>query len=219
MLLPQSAFLWKAFPLVSDISYPWTLLAPLGLLISLFSGLIINHLKAAGFLLLAILLFAVLVSFPLIKTQDKIQLSDAFFLTNDASTSSQSMEYLPLSVKEIPTNLTQQKVTFISGKGNLDHIKTGSRLWEITGEFETKSQLRLALIYYPGWQLSVDGNRQSFRFEPRGLIEFDVPAGRHYARLEFKETPLRAVADSISLLAGITIMGLLIFARKIIRTR
>jgi|GEM_PF-568800 len=59
-------------------------------------------------------------------------------------------------------------------------------------------------FYYPGWSVEVDGKQIEIQPDPEsGVIRFNVPAGVHTLRVRFGETPLRLLADVISVLAVI----------------
>ncbi len=63
-------------------------------------------------------------------------------------------------------------------------------------------RVRYLAFYYPGWRVWVDGEPVEVTpTDPEGLIGFDVPAGRHVITVRFTETPLRLIADGISLLS------------------
>ncbi len=67
----------------------------------------------------------------------------------------------------------------------------------------------LDLLYFPGWQATVDGVRIATTPHPgNGLLDVRLPAGEHTLRLHFGETPLRTLADSISIVAWV---GLILF--------
>ncbi|MCK4471237.1 MAG: glycosyltransferase family 39 protein, partial [Anaerolineae bacterium] len=69
---------------------------------------------------------------------------------------------------------------------------------------------RYLAFYFPGWRVTVNGDPVSIApTEPEGLISFDVPAGRHTVAVRFGETPLRLVADAISLLS--LVAGILVY--------
>ena len=54
---------------------------------------------------------------------------------------------------------------------------------------------------FPGWRATIDDQPAPLApSDPTGLITFDVPAGRHRLEVAFGVTPIRAVADVISLL-------------------
>ncbi len=84
---------------------------------------------------------------------------------------------------------------------------------DATIELETPVPFRARYLafYYPGWRVTVDGNPVPIApTEPDGLISFDVPAGHHTIRIHFGETPLRLLADTLSLLSLLILLALTI---------
>ena len=84
---------------------------------------------------------------------------------------------------------------------------------EATIELDTPVPFRARYMafYYPGWRATVDGNPIPITpTDPDGLISFDVPAGRHTVCVRFGETPLRLLADAVSLLSLIVLLALII---------
>ena len=62
--------------------------------------------------------------------------------------------------------------------------------------------LALHRFYFPGWQARIDG--QTAHVYPSGelgLVTVDVPAGDHAIELRFGDTPLRRLANGLSLLS------------------
>ncbi|MDY6877645.1 MAG: glycosyltransferase family 39 protein, partial [Chloroflexota bacterium] len=75
---------------------------------------------------------------------------------------------------------------------------------------------RYLAFYFPGWRVTVDDKPVSIvPTEPEGLISFDVPAGRHTVAIRFGETPLRIVADTISLLSLAALLALVLRPSRI----
>ncbi len=53
---------------------------------------------------------------------------------------------------------------------------------------------------FPGWQATIDDQPVPIvPSDPNGLITFDIPAGRHSINIAFEDTPVRALANAISL--------------------
>ncbi|MDY6878411.1 MAG: hypothetical protein SWK90_19710, partial [Chloroflexota bacterium] len=89
---------------------------------------------------------------------------------------------------------------------------------EATIELDTPVPFRAHYLafYYPGWRATVDGNPVPIApTEPDGLISFDIPAGRHTVRVRFGETPLRLLADTISLLSLLILLALILRPSRI----
>lgn len=76
--------------------------------------------------------------------------------------------------------------------------------------------LRFGRIFFPGWQ--VYQNEQpvpTYNSGPFGLVTADLPAGDYAVRIQFEQTPLRRLADWISLIAlAIGLVGWLVGWQK-----
>ncbi|MBI3761009.1 MAG: hypothetical protein HY260_03990, partial [Chloroflexi bacterium] len=86
-------------------------------------------------------------------------------------------------------------------------------------EFRVRSPQAFELTYemfdYAGWAARVDG--ASVPISPtaeHALINFGVPAGTHAIAVRFGPTPLRVIADAISILTALTLTVLLILRRR-----
>jgi hypothetical protein len=68
--------------------------------------------------------------------------------------------------------------------------------------------LSLHRFYFPGWQARIDGQLAPvYPSGELGLVTVDVPAGDHAVELRFGDTPLRRLANGVSLLSlGIWLM-------------
>lgn len=73
-------------------------------------------------------------------------------------------------------------------------------------------------LYFPGWKVTVDGKSVPIEFQDqnsRGLMTFFVEKGEHTVEVLFRETRLRQVSDSISLIS-LFVLGIFgILKRKI----
>jgi hypothetical protein len=82
----------------------------------------------------------------------------------------------------------------------------GANRASITVETPESFRARYLAFYFPGWQVRIDGKAIPVAPSgPDGLIGFEVPSGRHTITIRFTETPLRLVADLVSVL---TLVGL-----------
>ena len=63
-------------------------------------------------------------------------------------------------------------------------------------------------LYYPGWQVSTDGDRVEVAPEDdTGLMVFDVPAGEHEIRVRFGTTPMRSAGTVLAVLGLVIAVG------------
>lgn len=85
-------------------------------------------------------------------------------------------------------------------------IEVGDRLstrHEFTIKAETSARLVENTLYFPGWDILVNGNPVEVQFQDpayRGLMTFNVPAGEYQVVARFRETRLRLFADLVSVL-------------------
>lgn len=75
-------------------------------------------------------------------------------------------------------------------------------------QVERQATIRVNLYYFPGWQVTVDGNPVLYRVsEARGLMEVDLAPGEHLVEVRMGSTLIRQIGGAIS---GITLFPILI---------
>ena len=75
-------------------------------------------------------------------------------------------------------------------------------------EAVAESRLRLNTFYFPGWTLYVDGVERPIDYSnPQGVMEFSLGSGLHGVKFVFEDTPVRAWAGRLSLLALLLLLG------------
>jgi len=72
------------------------------------------------------------------------------------------------------------------------------------------TEIRANTFYFPGWKLYVDNQESLINKDQYGLIKFTVTPGSHDIRLVFKNTPVRTLANAISIATLILLVLLLI---------
>ena len=132
--------------------------------------------------------------------------------------------YFPIWVEQHPTD-TALAEAYIRGEEpvRLDAaaLPAGARVLSATYrplratldiESPVAFQARWLGLYYPGWQVKVDGETVPvIPAEDTGLLTFPVPAGAHTIRVRFGATPVRRMANAISL---VTLLGAGIVASR-----
>ena len=81
--------------------------------------------------------------------------------------------------------------------------------WRVTAG-SSGATVAFPILWWPGWQASVDGLLAPIRpATSSGRITLDVASGEHTVVLSLGRTPLRALAESISLVAAIVVLVML----------
>lgn len=199
LLFSPSAFIWKTMPLLSEINYPWTLLGPIGFSISLLAGYIGQQKKAIQLFGLLLSISAIALFLPYARPEKQIYPQDTYYLTNDAPTTS-SFEYMPLWVKKWSLHRPTQEIVSKNSSLSTTNVFISSNKIQAKVVVKGNTTLQLQKIYYPGWHIFVNGKEQKVTYtNPTGFMEFPIKKGTHTIYAVFTETPMRILANMVSL--------------------
>ena len=94
----------------------------------------------------------------------------------------------------------------------VDVIESGPQSHRLVVNARRSTVLVLYVLYFPGWQASVDGaSVPVFADTQTGFVSFEVPVGRHEVRLTFGSTLERDIGWGISILALMLLGGLVLW--------
>jgi hypothetical protein len=216
-VLPLSAPLWEAVPLTALIQFPWRLLAPLAVTLSILAGLAIpgSEFPIPQSRVLIVALVAVLGSFgytlpqytaipesaesPLLSIEFELKYTDMRGMTkwaqkmppDDAPLVAQYLAGGPLVTAEA-----------LAPDASIEMIRAGGASDELVVRSPQGTALRFYTYYFPGWRVYVDGNRlpdAALRPETAyGLLTVDVPAGAHRVLLRWGDTVTRLVGKALT---------------------
>src|SRR5690606_10674216 len=79
--------------------------------------------------------------------------------------------------------------------------------------FNQPTTLTFASHIFPGWQARLDGEALAVAADEEGRLQVSVPAGRHTLAIFFGRTPVRWLADGLSV-AGLLVCLWLVLKRK-----
>jgi len=214
LMFSFSSVIWQIMPLLKEINYPWTLLAPIGFLLSLLAGFLWLQSSLMKYSLLILSALTIILVVPYAKPQYYFDKGDGYYLTNDATTTS-SQELMPLWVKKYPIERTDKKVEIMQGKGSINNSLFASNRGNFSLDLESKSTIRVNTIYYPGWKVTVDDMPVAISYKNiNGVMEFPVQSGKHNVKLQFQETKLRLFSDLLSLIGFMSLLLFLLVPRK-----
>lgn len=110
-------------------------------------------------------------------------------------------------------NETLYKFQVISGNPEIQQTYYGGSTVRATITTSDPATIELQNYDYPGWQLTLDGQRLTHRTHPPyGTIAFDVPSGTHTFVASFEDTPLRQTATWVSLVTLLLTLALPLLA-------
>lgn len=129
-------------------------------------------------------------------------------------------EYSDVRVAKWPTepaappgaSLAEKLVTAVSPTNlTLQESDPWTAVWQTS--FEQSTTLTFASHIFPGWQARFDGEALAVAADENGRLQVTVPAGQHTLALFFGRTPVRWLADGLSV-AGLLVCFWLVLKRK-----
>ncbi len=223
--------LWDALPLLQTFQFPWRFLAPATLAAALLTGGLLSvnrnplsvtrkttthglRITDYGLPLLFIALLSA-AHWGWLYPEHCPAPADttlvgmvAWEQATDTVGTTASRELLPTSAPTIPVEaygLPVWELRFspadLPEGATMQTAVTHPLRTEIEVDTAVPFTARFRTFYFPGWRAWVDGEQVPITPAADGLITFPVPDGRHTLKVAFGETPLRLLADLISLLS------------------
>lgn len=197
-------FLWDIITPLHYLQFPWRLhilsticgVVLVGFFFYLLENIKIFQQKTGRFIFFLATLFIIWLSFHESYSFFKAK---SFMEAKPAAATTTGEEYLPKWVGSLPSNYSPDKVEFLSNKGKLENIEWGYYLKKFTVINQKESRIKIAHIYYPGWDAFINGKQVNIKYDNKfGQMEISVPKGTNNIIFEFNRTWWRALAEMIS---------------------
>jgi len=216
----RSSFLWEAFSLSTYFQFPWRILMFTTFLTAFMIVFVKSRIIGAILLIIALInTISYFVPSEYFKPDDDYYMKRMFANRIIEGRSEESAEYknysedfllLPVWTEERPSSLPSAKIESDTAKvENIIEISPYEFRANIISD--QISQIAINNYYFPGWSVYVDGQRiNTFPLKPYGNIGFIVNEGEHNLSVLWEETPLRKIANGVSIL-GLTVALVMIF--------
>ncbi len=213
MMLPLSRPLWEALPIIEFVQFPHRWLGPAALMLAVLIGTIVAALpeRWGSWLAGVGITLIFLASLPLLYPRYLASPIDATLTGMDAyeqmggtvGTTSFG-EYLPVWAQQVPREppalpATRLDPAYLPPGATAEPVVVSFNHTELRLDSPQPFQAVFHRFYFPGWSARLNGQSVAVApFSERGLIRVDVPAGRQQLELFFQDTPVRRVANAIS---------------------
>ena len=210
--------IWQSITILQKFQFPWRFLS-LTVFLSALLGAIAFHLfsdKYKNVLLLILITGLLLVNKDYWHAKGFLQKEDSFY-NGVYNGTTDTGESAPIWSVRFMEKRARSKVEIISGIGEIKEIERNFTKREYRVEAKEKIRVLENTLYFPGWNVLVDGKPEIVEFQDqnhRGLITFYVDKGEHLVNITYDETKLRKLANIISLASILMVLGLFIFKSR-----
>jgi uncharacterized membrane protein len=209
--ISQSTFFYENIGLLRKFQFPWRFLILAGFACASVSPVIVSKLKIKQLIILLIVLL--IYSTQFVSVKGYINYPDSYYSSFNSLGFDHGEGITKWTSADISTP-SKSRFELIGGKAVISD-ETKNPL-EQKLKIDAKSQIQLLdnTIYFPGWRVMIDDKKTLIEFQDmnhRGLITFYAPQGVHNVSVSFKESPVRLIADWVSLFFSISIFIILIY--------
>lgn len=213
IMQPVSLFIWQNVPLFEQFQFPWRFLGAVGFATSILAIYFLSIPLFKKRAVIVVLLIAVVgttawywypqLGFRTIREADywNYPLDTTYFGETNLVWSAGGAKAYP-----------KERVEVIGGNATVSKIQKKSNAHSYTIDAKESSRIVDHTQFYPGWKVLVDGQSVPIQFQDpsyRGEITYTIPGGRHAIQVLFGETKIRMIADVVSIVSLLFIIGLL----------
>lgn len=221
LMTPFSTIVWEKVSLLQKFQFPWRFLS-----VSVFATAVLGAYVFAAFFqkrqtLGAFIIIAALLLFHKDYMAPKAYLEkpESFYSGVYAGTTDTG-ESSPLWSVRFMEQYPKALIEVIDGKATIHEGTRTATRHQYSIAAETPVTVRENTLYFPGWQVLVDGKQVPVEFQDpsnRGIMTFAVSEGKHAILVEFVDTKIRVVAQAISAGSLFVLLLLGILRRKLWR--
>ncbi len=220
VMQPVSQFFWSTIPLLRMFQFPWRLLNVTAFSLALLGGVVFVRKKTPMWVMVSVATLTILSTVVYFRPPlgfDQINeqyfwdypLNTTFFGETDVIWSAGPAGSFP-----------KERFALVGGIGEIINTQKHETRHTFTVKAETDVQIVDHTQYFPGWRVYSNGTKIPIEFQDqnwRGLITFRLPAGTHQVRVVWEESPIRQIAEGITLLAVIGSAALLLIPKLKLR--
>lgn len=210
-----SAKIWQKAVEYIVIDIPWRLLAITTFTSAILAAAFTKHLK---YPLYKVGLGAIVFIIAIYTNRNHLRVNkyvnfDANWYKNYIGTSNSYNEYKPGRLDE--TLLEKQEkfseFTLLSGQANTDIEINQPHQLTLNTEVAQTASLRLNTVYFPGWQLYINDQKQDIIASlDQGLVKVILNSGNYHIRLIYEQTPIMKLTNALSIISFLLLIGLII---------
>lgn len=212
MVFPLSYALWQ-LPVIKEVDFPWRMLGVSIFLVSLVGAVFITQFKKTWLTLLLIVL-VIMSSITMIRTQNRFEKEDGYYETNDATTTSAD-ELMPIWFTLKSGQRPSKVLTVEDQDTQVNILSNRTTLLKLNIDSTRTQTLTLHQAYFPGWRAQKNLDEIPIVPDANGLVAMTIPEGVYNLTISFSKTPVRAVADSLTIIGVVLALVIWVYGKKL----
>lgn len=217
-----SEIFYKKIDILSGIQRPWRMLSGLLFIPPILCAYFFNkisHLKIYYGVLILFFVIVAFLRFPQLYGKNNTIYPQSHYYFTPENLHSTIMNIIWTGrTRDYP--IKPEKPAIIEGRGKIEEavIKNSSRHYQI----DAQTSLRMVdyTFYFPGWNVYVDGVKTDIQFQDpqyRGVITYNVPAGRHKVSLLFEYTKIMKIGVGVSIIGFLGFFSFFFLRKRIFK--
>ena len=228
MISFHSQFIWDRLKLLWYLQFPWRFLVFAAFFSSFLSGALTGAVyeRIKGRFLLRLIIASFIIFLPIFLHQNYFQPARYLDVVDQDYTNEEDLKWRvsKMSFEFVPKGVTTTFSDIATTQLDIEKEEIAKTPYEIiNGEIKVikikdvphqkflktkgKGSLRINVFNFPGWKAFIDKKETVIKeSEKLKLITLRIPSGEHKIEVVFTDTPIRKLANFISLVSLITIL-------------
>lgn len=212
----KSTFLWQAIKPLEFLQFPWRFMTLAVFTASFLSGafaLVFNRRVWVAISMALVIALNANYFQPRLWLPDMTDTKKFSGREWQLLVTSGIFDYLPIFAPRPPADAAGNAVDIVEGKGEVFILDKRTNRQEYRISIDTPTAIaQLQTYYFPGWRVWVNGHETKidpYADKLLGRIEVKLEKGNHQVEARFTDTPVRQIANIISLGAWISMIGII----------
>lgn len=204
----KSTFIWETFTILNFFQFPWRFLSLSILTASILGGFVVSVFKEKLQIYLAIIIIFITVglNWSYFKPREFVNITEEQKISGESweiQRKGAVLDYLPKTALE-PREGAPNEPLVTSGEAFISNFVNKSNSFSFDVEVKNNATIHIPTFYFPNWEVKVDGKLYpSSHDNYLGRVSINLESGKYYVEGNFKNTPIRTIANTISLLSVI----------------
>jgi len=204
----KSTPVWIHVSLLKYFQFPWRFLSLSILTASLLGGFAVSALKEKWqiYVASAIIVLSVILNWNYFRPKIFYSINDSEKLSGelwDQQKRGAVLDYLPKTALE-PREAAPESPIVRSGRAEVINFINRSNRWGFNITVQNRVEIEVPVYYFPNWEVKVDGREYPFSYNNLlGRISLILEPGNYEVEGSFKDTPIRKIANLITVLSAI----------------